>query len=220
MEKRNLLRSIPKKSVKIKEKEEEKTLNESEVFKTETKHDLDVLPINEEPTEMKEDKKEETTKPEKKKRQIRREMCGCGKDYAINAQHFHNNTKQHKEWLKSQKEKPEEDKKDVEVEKISVSVPQESETKKQETVKPKSQQPFEIDYDRIINGVSQNYINYKLQKQEHKKKQPRPVDDYKTKYEKLLEQQEKDKKKHQANLYLYKQNQAFGRPRRGGGWFN
>lgn len=214
-----MLRSIPKKSVKIKEKEEEKMLNESEVFKTDKKHDLDVVPVSVEKEEknIEKEEKEEVEIPKKKKKVFPKFDCECGVNVSTNMIHIHKKQKIHMAWEKAQKEKntPQQN---VETEKVEISVPQKSEEKKQETVK-QINQPFQIDYDRIINGVSQNYINYKIQKQEHKKKQPQPVDNYKQKYEELLLQQEKDKKKSQANMYLLHQNQTFGR-RRNQSWFN
>ena len=142
--------------------------------------------------------------------------CECGVNIGTNMIHIHKKQKIHMAWEKAQKEKntPQQN---VETSSMAIPVPKESQTKKQEVVKEIKHQPFEIDYDKIINGVSQNYINYKLKKNEHKKKQT-SSDDYKTKYENLLKEQEKNKKNNQVNSYLLHQNQAFGRRRNG--WFN
>jgi hypothetical protein len=220
MKQRNIVRELkPKVEPKKDEEIKEKSFDEDEVFKTK-KEDLTVLPINDEPTlkdTVREDK--EIIVKEKKKRQVRREMCGCGKDYAINAQHFHNATKHHKSWVESQKEKPATQ--NVEMEKISVPVSQESETQFEEN-KPVVKQTvsvanFAFDYDKIIRGVSDRYIQYK-----EEKKKVKEQDDYKTRYEKLLEEQNKKQKQQEARSYLQHQNQVFGRQkkRNAGGWFN
>ena len=218
MEKRNILRQIPKKEVKEKKEKQDKTFDEIEVFKTDKSHDLDILPVAVEETPKVVEKVVDTPEqvPVKKKKVFPRIDCECGTNIGVNMVHIHKKQKKHVAWLESQKEKTTSE--NVEDEKVEISIPQESTTKKQEVIKEKPQQinhqPFQIDYDKIINGVSQNYINYKLQKQEHKKKQT-SSDDYKTKYENLLKEQEKNKKQSQVNSYLLHQNQAFGRRRNG-----
>ena len=105
MEKRNILRQIPKKTVKEKKEKQEKNFDEIEVFKGDTKHDLDVLPVEETPKVV--EKVVETSEqvPVKKKKVFPRIECECGTNIGANMVHIHKKQKKHVAWLESQKEK-------------------------------------------------------------------------------------------------------------------
>ncbi len=220
MKRRNIVRELkPKVEPKKDEEKQEKSFDEDEVFKTKNE-ESEVLPVSVETSQQ----PVETVikQPPKRKKVFPKEMCGCGKEVSLNMKHLHVKQKHHMSWLESQKEKP--DTQNVETEKMEVFVPQESETQVEEN-KPVAKQTvsvanptnFAFDYDKIIQGVSDRYIKYK-----EEKKKVKEQNDYKTRYEKLLEEQNKKQKQQEARSYLQHQNAVFGRQRKknANGWFN